>query len=221
MLVDTGLSLAGLVAQQPAASRVLLRHGLDFCCGGQRSLKEACEKKGLSVEQVASELALTVESPDDVRWDKASLPSLVTHILDVYHAPLPEDLAQLTAMADKVLRVHGAKDLQRLTRLAGSIHAISEELLPHLQKEERVLFPWIVEGRQPRPSAPITVMLREHDSAGELLELIRELTSGFTPPPEACNTWRNLYARLADFDGALRRHIHLENFVLFPRALGE
>lgn len=221
MAIDMTTPLASLVTERPAASRVLLRHGLDFCCGGQRSLGDACLQKGLSAQQVEAELLAIFDSPAEIRWDKAPLPALIQHILDVYHAPLPEDLAQLGAMADKVLRVHGAKDPKRLSRIAGSIHALTEELLPHMQKEERVLFPWILAGRVPGPHAPISVMRREHESAGELLALIGDLTGGFTPPPEACNTWRNLYARLAEFDSALRRHIHLENFVLFPRALGE
>ncbi len=219
MSVDATVSLATLVTTKPRTTRVLLRHGLDFCCGGQQTLARACERAGLSVQEISAELEALSSQPDDVRWDEQPLPRLIQHILDTYHAPLEEDLAQLGAMADKVLRVHGAKDPERLAALAESVHALAAELLPHAAKEELVLFPWIIQQRQPRPTGPISVMRNEHEVAGALLERVKELTDGFTPPAEACNTWRNLFARLADFDAELREHIHLENNILFPRAL--
>ncbi len=219
MLVPAAMPLATLAIEMPRASRVLLRHGLDFCCGGGQTLEEACKRKGLPLESIRSELEALASRPEDVRWDAVPNSRLIQHILDTYHAPLEEDLIQLIAMSDKVLRVHGAKDTKRLEALAASVCALSDELLPHARKEELVLFPWILQQRQPRPQAPISVMRREHEVAGGLLERIKELTTSSTPPAEACNTWRNLYARLAEFDASLREHIHLENNILFPRAL--
>jgi regulator of cell morphogenesis and NO signaling len=213
-------SLSTLVTETPSATRVLLRHGLDFCCGGKQTLAEACSRAGLSLEGVLSELAALAPDHGERRWDVAPIPELIQHILDVYHAPLEEDLTQLKAMADKVLRVHGDKDPERLTQLRATVYGLADELLPHMMKEEQVLFPWILSGRQPRPEAPISVMKHEHVVAGELLERAKQLTDTFTPPAEACHTWRNLYARLEEFDSELRQHIHLENNVLFPRVLG-
>jgi len=221
MFVDPATPLARLVTERPSATRVLLRHGLDFCCGGGQSLAAACDRAGLDVSSVRAELEALERVGDERRWDEAPLPELIQHILDTYHSPLREDLTQLELMSQKVLRVHGAKDPERLEQLALTVRAMADELLPHAHKEEAVLFPWIIEHKWPRPEAPISVMRSEHEVVGELLERAKLLTNQFEPPEGACNTWRNLYARLRDFDAELREHIHLENNILFPRALAE
>ncbi len=219
MIVNTNSVLAQLVTEYPASSRVLLRHGLDFCCGGQQTLVAACEGAKLGVDDVIAEMnELTVDDAA-VRWDTAPIPDLIDHILETYHAPLPEEFAQLQSMTDKVLRVHGEKDPERLGGLAKAVRFLADDLSVHMKKEELVLFPWILNGRQPKPVAPISAMRHEHEEAGAALEELRTLTDNFTPPNGACMTWRTLYARLERFDSDLRHHIHLENNILFPRVL--
>ncbi len=219
MQVDSATELGSLVTAYPASSRVLVRHGLDFCCGGSQTLADACAGAGLSVDQILAEIKEVKEKNTETRWDHVAPSELISHILEVYHATLPEELAQLQAMADKVLSVHGDKDPDRLGELASTVQSLVRDLMPHMHKEEEILFPWIVSDREPRPEGPIAVMLEDHETAGAALERIKELTDNFMVPAEACDTWRNLYARLESFDAELREHIHLENNILFPRAL--
>ncbi len=219
MQVDSSTPLNTIVTAYPDASRILLRYGLDFCCGGKQTLAEACAGASLELDKVLSEVTATQKQPASTRWDEVAPHLLIEHILEVYHAPLTEELEQLKTMADKVNRVHGSKDPKRLADLAETVAQLGHELIPHMQKEEMILFPWILEGRQPPPEAPIEVMQYEHDVAAKLLSTLKTLTNEFTPPAGACNTWRTLYARLQTFDSDLRHHIHLENNILFPGAL--
>jgi len=213
--------LGAIVTAYPSTSRVLLANGLDFCCGGKQTVGAAARRKGLSPEALLHALnAEAASKPPGRDWTAAPLDELIGHIIAEFHVPLPQDLAQLEAMADKVERTHGDKDPERLGALAQAVRSLAGELLPHLAKEEQILFPWILSSRQPAPAAPIQCMEAEHDAAGTLLQTIRDLTDGFQPPEGACTTWRNLYARLEKFDLDLRNHIHLENNVLHPRALG-
>lgn len=220
---STETRMGHLVGTVPGAWHVLLKHRLDFCCGGGKTLQEACEKRGLDPSAVIHELeaqeALTRDPHGLVGWDERPLPELIDHILDHYHVPLKESLPHLKEMARKVLRVHGSSDPERLKALHQTVLELSSELLVHMAKEENILFPWIRSGNGRHARSPIHVMLHEHDVAGEMLEEISELTQGFTPPEGACRTWQTLYKALEELDGSLRRHIHLENNVLFPRAL--
>ncbi len=214
-------SLGSLVTANPATSRILLRHQLDFCCGGKQSLAEACAQAELDLDEILNELRGSAADATTTRWDQVAPSALVAHILEKYHAPLPEDLAQLRGMADKVLRVHGDKDPLRLSELALTVRKLEVELSAHMQQEETVLFPQIVGQKDGSPKEPIAQLHEEHETAGKALEAIKELTDGFVPPPEACATWSNLYSRLRAFDAELREHIHLENNILFPRVLAD
>ncbi len=146
---------------------------------------------------------------------------MVDHILDDYHAPLYRELDLLVLLAHKLVDVHGAEHPDVLPELAAIVQDLADELRLHMSKEENVLFPWIKSGQGRTAQGPIRVMLMEHEDAGAQLERLHALTNGFTPPPHACVTWVALYVRLEDFDRELREHIHLENHVLFPRALRE
>ncbi len=210
--------LGELVALVPSSSRVLLRYGLDYCCGGAQTLEDACQAKDLEVARVLLELREVSGEAPAMPWETASVQEIIAHILKVYHAPLREELTQLVVMAEKVLGVHGPKDPIRLTRLRDHLLEFKDELEFHMEKEEMVLFPWIATGRQPPPGPPIVVMEDEHLKATESLAQLRTLTDNFHPPEDACATWRNLYERLEASDHTLRAHIHLENHVLFPRA---
>lgn len=212
-------TVARLAIRVPAASRVFMRHDIDFCCGGNRRLADACAARGLDPEAILDEIRAEEPDEGDTRWDEQPVEQLIDHILDTYHAPLRGELPRLGAMARKVLNVHGDKDPERLTALVEVYEGLAAELHPHMMKEENILFPWILSGNGATAGGPIQVMHVEHESAGAALERIRELTDDFTPPPGACNTWRALWLGLEQLDYDLRAHIHLENNILFPRAL--
>ncbi len=211
-----------LAASRPSSTRVFFRRGIDFCCGGGKTLEEACLRRGLDPREVLAEIQkeLAPGETDATAWTERSQTELVHHIVGYYHEPLRQELRRLQLMALKVLRVHGEKDPERLTELANVFGALKDELEPHMEKEERILFPWILSGRPVPQGGPIERMMFEHEQAGQLLEQLRELTNRYEVPPGACNTWRALWNGLEALDRDLREHIHLENNILFPRASG-
>jgi len=231
--MTTTITLAELAANSLSAIRILERNGLDYCCGGKQPFDEACAAKGLDPEQILRDIddaARTGASDRD--WQTAPLQELVTHIVETHHAYLKSELPALEARIQKVVAVHGARDPQKLPRLAEVFAGLRSELEMHLQKEESILFPFIVQyGRAelqnvPVPPVPfgsianpIAVMEREHDGAGDALQEIRELTGDYNPPPYACTTVRALYEGLQALEKDLHVHIHLENNILFPRAI--
>jgi regulator of cell morphogenesis and NO signaling len=211
----------GEIANYGANTRgVLLRHQLDFCCRGKRTLARACESAQLDAAQVLDELSQAlVEQPEAEDWSERPLDELTRHIVTRYHAPLPGQLDGVIAAASRVERVHGAKESCPIG-LTAHLHEIKEELISHMRKEELVLFPAIEAGHRGQPiEPPILVMIAEHESHGDQLERTRQLTDNLVPPPEACTTWRALYEQLAIMERELMEHIHLENHVLFPRTL--
>lgn len=216
--MTTSSTLAHLATTHPAASRVFKRHGLDFCCGGRTALADVCSTKGLSAERVLQEIVDEERAVDLPRWDTAPLPSLIDFILERYHARLREELPALIAMAARVEIRHGDK-ASSPRGLKAHLEAVYYAVLSHLEKEEQVLFPMIRRGAGPFASGPIFVMEEEHTEHGVNLAHIRALTANLTPPPDACPTWRALYLRLEELESDLFDHIHLENNVLFPRAL--
>jgi regulator of cell morphogenesis and NO signaling len=221
MSITTETTVGQLAAEHPLATRVFARHGIDYCCGGGRPLGEACHEKGLDTEGVLDEIRKELETPDvsEERWDQAPLGDLIEHILVTYHRPLYEELPRLESMARKVLDVHRDKDPERLAELVTVYLGLKAELDQHMAKEEQILFPMIKQGQGAMADAPISVMRHEHDSAGTALRRLHDLTNGYEVPPEACNTWRALWHGLAALEGSLHQHIHLENNILFPRAL--
>jgi regulator of cell morphogenesis and NO signaling len=221
MSITTEVKVGQLAAEFPLSTRVLARHGIDYCCGGGRPLATVCGEKGLDPETVLGEIRKALESTEvsPERWLEAPLPEIIDHILTVYHAPLREELIRLEAMAKKVLAVHHDKDPERLTELVTVYAGLHVELLPHLLKEEEILFPMIRQGKGSMAGGPVAVMMEEHESAGTALGRLRELTDNYTVPAEACNTWRALWHGLAALEESLHQHIHLENNILFPRAL--
>jgi regulator of cell morphogenesis and NO signaling len=208
-----------IAVEQPLATRVFARHGIDFCCGGGLPLSEACAARGVDPAQVLAEItaATAPADADTTRWDRASIDDLLDHILEAFHAPHHEELPRLVAMADKVNTVHGAKDPERLGTLADAVRGLHAELEQHMAKEEQILFPMIRSGQGAMAGGPVSVMMAEHDQAGDMLRAIRKLTNDFTVPEAACNTWRALWAGLEALEADLHLHIHLENNVLFPQ----
>ena len=217
--ITSDLTLAELATTRAYASRVFYRHQLDFCCQGRRALGTAARERGLDVEALIRELereeALSSAAPG---YAERPLPELIEHILTRYHAAHREELRRLHAHAQKVEAVHAAKpDAPR--GLAAHLAAMTEALLDHMDKEESVLFPLILEGRGRLASMPVQVLEHEHQDHGRALQQLRALAHDFVAPPEACGTWRALYLGLAALERDLMEHIHLENNVLFPRAL--
>lgn len=216
--IDT--PLADLATEYPAASRRFHELGLDYCCGGGRSLSDACAAAGLDAGALLEEIEAGA-GDEGIRWGDRPLPELVSHILSAFHEPLRNELPELVAMARKVEAVHGDKASCPKglgDHLAGMLVAVEE----HLEKEEQVLFPMPLAGRAAAGGAmAINVLTQEHDDHGLSLRQIRELTGGLVPPDDACTTWRALYVRLNAFEADLMQHVHLENNVLFPRALSE
>jgi regulator of cell morphogenesis and NO signaling len=217
-------TLGDLVAANPAAARILDGFGLDYCCHGDRTLADACATAGVDAEAVAAELA-EVDVDGDTTWTTLDPPTLAEHIVATHHRYLWEELPLLESLAAKVHAVHGERhpELAEVEELVAEVRA---DLEPHLQKEERVLFPAIaaLAGGQREfafgsVANPIRMMSLEHDRAGELLARLRAVTGGYTPPADGCASYRSLYERLAALELDTHLHVHKENHTLFPAAL--
>jgi regulator of cell morphogenesis and NO signaling len=221
MKIQSDTRIGQIAAEHPLATRVFARHGIDFCCGGGKPIAEVCDAKGLDTQGVLEEIESELSGADvDLeRWQEVELDALIDHILVTYHRPLDEELPRLELMARKVFRVHGDRQPEMLAELLSTFLGLKTELESHMMKEETVLFPMIRQGRGSQTAGPVAVMEQEHESAGGALERLRSLTNGYEPPEGACNTWRALWHGLADLEGSLHQHIHLENNILFPRAL--
>ena len=211
-------TLAELATVLPAASRVFHRHGLGFCCNGARPLAAACAERGLDPQAVLAEVAAEGQGVTKERWDQRPLAEIVDFIVGYYHRRLREELPQLLAMAERVEQRHADKP-RRPQGLAAHIAHGHLAVLDHLEKEEQILFPMLKSGRGAMAAGPVQVMELEHDDHAANLRRTRQLAHDLVPPEEACNTWRALYLRLAEFEAELMEHIHLENHVLFQRAL--
>ena len=203
-----------IAVQVPGATAVFRRLKLDFCCGGQVSLSQAAADKGLDPSAVLAELAALQRS--DAVPEAASPSALIDHIVARYHDVHRAQLPELVRMARRVEAVH--RDNPDVPAgLADLLEGISEELQSHMLKEEQVLFPMLKSGGNPMVVHPIGMMRAEHVDHGEALDQLNALTNDATPPLGACNTWRALYAGIAQLGDDLIHHIHLENNVLFPQ----
>lgn len=219
MTTNPSSTLAQIAIDHPEAQTVFGRLGLDFCCHGQRSLTQACAEKGLDARTVIEELDRAKPAgPELGSWTDRPLDELIDFILARYHAPLRQDVAGLIELARKVERVHAEKATCP-RGLTDHLEGVLDALESHLGKEEQILFPLIRSGHGARAHMPVKVMMSEHEDHGESLRRTRELTADLVAPPEACTSWRALYGGLARLEGELMEHIHLENNVLFPRAL--
>ena len=218
---STTTTLAELAVIHPGAARVFFHHRLDFCCGGRRTLDDVCRERGLDAASILEEIDNAAPlSADGPRWDRQPLPALIDHIVSTYHARLRRDLPDLIAMARRVEHKHGEKPGCPLG-LTALLEGMYADVIDHLQKEEQILFPMIARGVGNRAAGPVQVMEMEHDHHRENLVRLRTVTGDLEPPAAACATWRALYAGLAQLEEELMEHIHLENNVLFPRALNE
>ncbi len=234
MIAITDNTTVGEVAGSvPASVRVFQQFGIDFCCGGGKTLAEACSDKGVPLDQLLAGVTSAQQSPATSAtkdWSSAKLENLIDHILAKHHAFLRAEFPRLGAMLAKVIEVHGQKHPESLLPLGRLYSGLRKELEEHMWKEENILFPLIrqLEQAEKTPGAmrpgmpvggPIDVMQMEHESAGEALRKMREVSSGFQAPADGCATYRALFDGFREFEADLHEHIHLENNILFPRAL--
>jgi regulator of cell morphogenesis and NO signaling len=219
-----------IVATDFRTASVFEQFGIDFCCGGRQSVADACRAADAEPEILRRALEalpppVTDDSTDMTRWP---VDRLIDHVVSTHHAYVREALPTIAQYLAKLVNVHGARHPE-LSRIATSFDALGVELQQHMLKEEHVLFPYIRElsATTRRPHAcpfgtvqnPIRMMEREHQDAGDELRLIRELAGGYTSPADGCTTYRVCFAELAQFERDLHRHVHLENTVLFPKAV--
>jgi len=222
-----------IALEQPSSIRVFERYGIDYCCGGRKPLAEACAAGKLEVDTViaALEAAAKTAAPIVQDWTEASLEKLSGHIVATHHTYVKRELPRLAELALKVVARHGATKAE-LPVIQASLARLDEELTQHLAKEEAVLFPYIVSleraiaegGAKPHGcfgtvANPVAMMTQEHDAAGVVLAEIRQLSHNFVTPADACPTYHAFYDGLKDFEQDLHQHIHLENNILFPRAI--
>ncbi len=220
-----------LVIENPAAARIFEELGIDYCCGGYRTLEEACARADVPVERVAKSLQTVEPVPEDRDWLAEPLFELIAHIKNTHHRYTRDEIRRLGPLFEKVCSVHGQRHPE-LLHMRATFAALADELNTHLMKEEAVLFPYIIRMEEsvlahepvlPPPFGavrnPVSMMMREHDDAGAALRELREASRGYTVPADACLTYRTLYEALAQFEADLHRHIHLENNILFPRAM--
>ncbi|MGA9671569.1 MAG: iron-sulfur cluster repair di-iron protein [Terracidiphilus sp.] len=222
-----------IALEQPHSIRVFERFGIDYCCGGRKPLSEACIANKLSTDEVVAALdsAANMAASLPVDWSKTSLRPLIDHIVASHHAYVKRELPRLAVLAQKVVNRHG--DTQaHLPAIQNAVAQLDEELTHHLAKEENILFPYIaaletaLDSGGAFPDAcfgtvanPIALMTSEHEGAGALLAEIQRLSNNFVAPVGACPTYHAFYDGLKEFQQDLHQHIHLENNILFPRAV--
>jgi regulator of cell morphogenesis and NO signaling len=218
-----------LALEIPQAARIFESLGIDYCCGGAKPLGEACQAVGVPASQVLAmleEARQKNEPSPDRDWQTARLTELITHIVSTHHAYLQQELPRIGNLFTKVCAAHAARHGE-LREMQSVFAALADELRAHLMKEEQILFPYLVQqerGESPHAcfgsvQGPIRMMMFEHDSAGEALRRLRTLSSNYALPADACLSYGKLYEALRGLEADLHRHIHLENNILFPRAI--
>lgn len=234
MTLTATTTVGEIAAETPSATREFEKLGIDYCCGGSRTLGQACAEAHISIDEALARLENSRAStqPDSSRdWQAQLLADLIIHITSTHHAFVREESPRIQALAAKVVGVHGCNHPELLP-VQQVFSALAEELRVHLMKEEQVLFPYIsrmeesVMAGEPIPPAmfgtvanPVRMMMQEHDGAGEALRALRSVTADYKVPEDACISYRTLYGALEAFEADLHQHIHLENNVLFPRAV--
>ncbi len=231
MLLETGKSLRELVLEGPATAQVFENLGIDYCCGGNRSLSEACDDAKIAVEEVITALRKARSTPLDRDWRSAPLSELAQYIVAKHHHFTREEIKRLLPLISTVVYVHGA-DHPELLGIQSIFLELSQQVTTHMMKEEEFLFPYVVkmeaaENRK-RPLAPtlraasrnaVRMLTKEHESSSIMLQQIREAARGYELPLGACFSYRTLYQALQAFEADLYRHIYLENSIVFPRTL--
>jgi regulator of cell morphogenesis and NO signaling len=221
-----------LAVEVPGATRVFEKMLIDYCCGGGRSLADACAVAGIESKDVQIELTLAAHGQPEVpNLQSTTLENLINHIVVKHHSFTRLELARLNALLEKVCVAYG-EGHRELWQIQALFVDLSADLEIHMRKEEQVLFPYVVRMeaalQQHVPlfhppfgtvANPVRMMMAEHDRAGGLLKEIRRLSANYTPPADVCVSYQTLYSALEALERDLHQHIHLENNILFPRAL--
>lgn len=226
------ISVGELAAQDYRKVEVFKKYGIDFCCGGKKSLSKVCLEKGISQEQLERELhqaeiSTKLPSQDFNTWD---IGFLADYIVQTHHKYVAQAMAPIFEYTQKVARVHGHQHPE-VVEAASLFVKVMDEINPHMMKEENILFPFIKKLAEANKTGqsiqspfgtirnPVNMMEHEHDAVGELMQKIRTVTTNYTVPEDACNSFRYAYAKLQEFEADLHQHIHLENNILFPKAI--
>lgn len=233
MLLDPNKTVRELAVALPNATLIFEKTKIDYCCGGDQLLGDACAKAGVDLQALEQMLQTSVEPAAAMANDfqQMTLADLISHILDKHHIYTKEEMERLEALSAKVIGVHGANHPELLA-FRDLLNQLFAELRPHMFKEEQILFPYILRMGQaalqnrPAPFAPfgtvnnpIRMMMFEHDNAGEILRELRKLSANYTTPADACVSYQTLYQAVEAFEQDLHQHIHLENNILFPKAI--
>lgn len=225
-------TLASIVSNSSSSVPVFEKYSLDFCCNGKRTLEEACNAKGLPVNEIAAELELQMQprSLNQLPFEEMSAEQMISYILIHHHFYVKQSMPQIIFHVEKVANKHGDR-FPYMVEVLQLFREIQEEMTSHMQKEEVILFPRIkqleslfLEGQlneaaRNSVAGPISVMMAEHDHAGSILYQIRELTNNYTAPEGACTTFKVSLTELKEFEEDLHKHVHLENNHLFIKAM--
>lgn len=233
MTATTDTTIREIVSGDFRAAAVFHRFGIDFCCGGGRTVKDACSERQLDTTEVLEAIGQATASPDAgtprfAEWEPSTL---VSYIVSNHHAYVREALPTIGSYTQKLAKVHGERHPE-LLEIAQLFEGVADEMTSHMMKEERILFPYIdalaaaAKRGSGIPAAPfgsianpIRMMEHEHESAGAAMARIRELSGGYVPPADGCTTYQVCFKELDAFERDLHAHVHLENNILFPKAL--
>ena len=234
MTINPTKTVGELAAELPGATQIFEKLGIDYCCGGEKPLSQACSSAGVTEESVvgllnaAEKLGAQIDGPKN--WQREPLSELTNYIVNRHHAFVRTELVRLKELLAKVCSVHSAHHPE-LFQIRDIFFRLQADLTDHMLKEERILFPYIEKletavssGEQAPKSAfgsvrnPVRMMMQEHDEAGQALRSLREVSSNYQVPGDGCISFRTLYQALEEFEKDLHQHVHLENNILFPRA---
>jgi regulator of cell morphogenesis and NO signaling len=235
MMLSLNKTVRDVALEMPQATRVFEKLKIDYCCGGNKPLSVACATAGVEVADLERMLGeagqIEAQGNGSLDFQRATLSELIDHIVEKHHVYTKDEMTRLEALIEKVVGAHG-ENHPELKGISGFFQHLCADLRPHMFKEEQVLFPYIIEMERcavqskPAPFAPfgtvnnpVRMMMMEHDTAGDLLRELRALSSNYTVPPDGCISYQTLYQALEAFEQDLHQHIHLENNILFPRAV--
>ncbi|MEP1095572.1 MAG: iron-sulfur cluster repair di-iron protein [Cyclobacteriaceae bacterium] len=224
-------TVAEIVSDNFRTAEVFKKYGIDFCCGGQVNVSEISHKRGVDISSLKSDLIEILEDEVNIHdYNHWTLDFLVDYVINVHHSYVHESIPLIKEYLQKVAKVHGHGHKEVL-EIQTFFQMVAEELLLHMQKEEKILFPFIKKITEAKKKGktiegsilssiegPIEMMELEHENAGNIFRTISSLSDKYTPPSDACSTYNVLYAKLQEFEADLHKHIHLENNIIFPKA---